>query len=351
MRVRAKELGRELKEANEKMSGVNYLRGDDKKYKFDGEKWKTFLILNERVSHFALPGYCINTTVDPFKAFPSVEKVFDIKEVMKKKLVDVGEGVETSKPIKVKKNLLTGKGIRTSLSHQGILAVCVDDNIQFTDLNNDRQVEMRIKDWTHVGFYDNVMLLLIQERPLREATVERVFDSPSLETFKMIEGTNNVFPWTDVSLLHERRELYYTTIDDKLFVFNVDTKKNTEIDIGRRVGTIASFTGIDCGVRAVFRDYDDKCIYTLNTDNTVTKVSERQDDGLTTIFPLISDPKNIRDAVFEYAWNFVKCGNMLNTKRLISFCYHHSFIRIFRDVFLVYDMNTKAWAVFRLTTL
>ena len=91
MRARAKELERELEEADEKMSEVNYLRGGDGRYKFDGEKWKTFLMLNKRVSHFTLPGYCINTTVDQFKAFPSVEKVFDVKEVMKK-LVD-GEKV------------------------------------------------------------------------------------------------------------------------------------------------------------------------------------------------------------------------------------------------------------------
>ena len=62
-----------------------------------------------------------------------------------------------------------------------------------------------------------------------------VFNNPSIGIFKRIRGTSNVFPFTDVSLLHERRIVYYYTTDLKLFTFNVDTKKNTEIDIIKSV--------------------------------------------------------------------------------------------------------------------
>lgn len=59
---------------------------------------------------------------------------------------------------------------------------------------------------------------------LREVILENVFDSPTIEVFKEIEGTNDVNTYTDVSVLHETRELYYLTVYDKLFSSNLDTR-------------------------------------------------------------------------------------------------------------------------------
>ena len=171
--------------------------------------------------------------------------MFDIEGVMRKELVDVGAGVKMSEPLKVEKRLTTGEFVFVSLSHQGILAICASPShsiylAQFTDLNINRQVEVNIKSITQLEFYDNVVLLLTREKPLREARVEVVFENPTLETFKEIGETNNVFPYTDVSLLHEKRVLYYLTMDDEQFLFNVDTRVNVEIDVGKKVHTIAS---------------------------------------------------------------------------------------------------------------
>ena len=88
-------------------------------------------------------------------------------------------------------------------------------------------------------------------------------------------------------------------------------------------------------------------IYTLNMDNTVTKVNEKQDTWPTTLFPLTSDPKNIKDVVFMYGNSLMKGENMINTSKLIKFiCY--SVIRVYRDIFLAYDCNTKSWVILRL---
>ena len=142
--------------------------------------------------------------------------------------------------------------------------------------------------------------------------------------------------------------LYYPTMDRKLFSFNVDTRENTEINIGMKVGTIASFTGIDCKVKAVF--YYNKCTYTLNNDNSVTEVSEKQDNYLTTLFPSTSSPSNIKDAVLKYDSNLIKGGNKINTNDLIEFQDYYSVVRIYKDIFLTFDTKTNSWVLVRIVT-
>ena len=89
-------------------------------------------------------------------------------------------------------------------------------------------------------------------------------------------------------------------------------------------------------------------IYTLNMDNTVTKVNEKQDTWPTTLFPLTSDPKNIKDVVFMYGNSLMKGGNMINTSKLICFGGNYSVVRIFKDIFLAYDDKTNSWVLFKM---
>ena len=160
-RARAKELERELQELTESVNTLTYLKGENGKYEFNDNKWAAFLLLNEMTSLFKT-NYCINTTVDNFIAFPFVEMALDIDGVLKQNFVDVGKEVKVSEPIKVEKGLMGGDWICASLSHQGILAVYVHNPsvVQFTDLKTNRQVKIDVEDYSLVGFYDNMILLL-----------------------------------------------------------------------------------------------------------------------------------------------------------------------------------------------
>ena len=350
MKKKMKEMNKKMRELKEEIELLKYLRGDDGKYEFDDDKWITLLMLNEKTPLFKPSKVHVDMTVNSFRAFPSVERIFDIEEVMKQKLVDVGQGVRMTKPLKVEKNLLTGNHIYVSLSHQGVLAIYANNKtIQFTNLNTNGQVRMKVEFDSLVGFYDGMVLLLTYYTPLREAKIESVFNNPIVETFEIIEETSYITPYTDVSLLNERRELLYRTRDGKLFSFNVDTKKNTEINLGIGVSTIASFTGIDCNVRAVFKS-SDKCTYTLDMDNTLVKVNGKQNDGLIALFPSGSDPKDISNAVFKYGLKLMKGKNEISTGSLVKFNDWYSVVRIYRDIFLAYDVNVKSWVLVRLIT-
>ena len=296
---------------------------------------------------------CINCPINCFCACDDVSNLFDIEEVMKKELVDVGEGVKVSEPIIVKRRLMTGESLFTSLSHKGILAICGYSSghhyIQLTDLNNDRRVRIYTERHSYAAFYDDMIILAIFYKPLREARVEEVFNNPRIETFKYIEGARPVTSYADVSLSHERRVLYYI-FGGTIFTFNVDTRVNTEINIERNVNCIASVTGIDCSVKAVFQNYVDRCIYTLNNDNTVTKVYGKYGYGFELLFPLTSDSRNIEDATFMHGVDLMKSGKDMSIRRLIRGLERHSVVRVYRDIFLGYSCMFGSWILFRLIT-
>ena len=273
--------------------------------------------------------------------------MFDIDSVMRKELIDMGEGVRMSEPVKVERELLTGSNTCASLSHDGVLAVYADRAIQFTDLSTDKQVKMSADNYSLVGFYDSNALLLTWGEALREATVEDVFEHPAIETFREVEGTSDVIPFTDVSLLQERRVLYYYNAYYKLFAFDVDARANTEIGIGKKVCDIASCTGVDCGAKAVFRDCCDDCTYVWNNGNAVARVNEDQGHSLAALFPSASNPGDIANAVFKYGEILVKNDNAINRSKPAEFARHGSVVRVYRDIFLCYDHDTSSWALLR----
>lgn len=294
---------------------------------------------------------CVNCSINEFCACRGADLLFDIDEINKRKSVSVEEGIRITCPLKVEKGLITGRDVFVSLSHEGILAIYASDKsvVQFTDLINGRQVEIHVEDQTHVGFYDGMVLLLTQKKPLREATVKELFDKQTIEAFREIKGTNNVNPFTDISLLDARKKLYYSTMDGQFFVFDVNIRTNRKINVGVGVKTIASLTGINCGIEAVFQGYDN-CIYTLNDSGMITKIRERQDNSLSMLFPSAYNPKIIRDAVFKYKEDPVKTGNNITTEKLINSNWYYSVIRVYRNIFLAYDEEKKSWFLLRIIT-
>ena len=307
------------------------------------------LFVAENKEDFFVEKACINCTVDKFCACDDASKLFDIDAVMEKELVDVGGGIKVSEPVKVERKLRSeGGAFSASLSHRGILAIYSYDSnneVQFTDLNSNRQAELEVENDTSVAFYDNKMILLTDYMPLREAVVEDVFRYCDLSQFGEMGEVNMVDCNADVSLLNATRVLYYPTKDHKLFSFNVDTRENREI--GKKVGTCASLTGVDCGVRVVFMDYYDNITYSLNTDNSVDGL-ERQSSLLTTVLPSGSNPANIRRAALRYCNYLMYRGRKVEFKIPFRFESFHSVIRIYRDIFLLYDCNTSSWVLTRI---
>lgn len=321
---------------------------------FNEEEKLAYILLNEKTD-WCKPiddeDYCINTAVDDFVAFPTVNMVFDIEGILKKKLVNVGKGVKISKPIEVEKKLIVGSDLYVSLSHRGVLAIYSHDEyvIQFTDLNTNNQKEMKVENYSLAAFYDDKILLLTWDKPLRESTVKSVFSNPSISIFEEIEETNDISPYTDASIINVTRKLYYWTIsDEKLFMFNVDTRENEEIPIDKNCYVVGSLTGINCGGEIVFYNHKDRYSYALKTDNSTERIGIRQNEWLVTVFPSSSNPDDFENAVLKYSKRLIKDGKEISSRQDIEFCGGCSIVRIYKDVFLAYDENMDSWVLTRI---
>lgn len=89
-RTRVKELEKDLEGVSGNTETLDYLKSDEE-HEFDDDKWMVFFILNEKTLLINPFKYCANTEIGEFKAFPFIERVFDIDSVMRKNLIDVGQ--------------------------------------------------------------------------------------------------------------------------------------------------------------------------------------------------------------------------------------------------------------------
>lgn len=290
----------------------------------------------------------VDCPIDRFCACDGADILFDIDGVMRQKLIDVGEGVKMSEPLKVDRYLASEECVDASLSHQGILAIYdrYDNIIQFTNLNNGKQVVVPIYSTTHIAFYDNMVLFLTERKSLKETTVDDIFYNHDIKTLKIITGTSNIGSWADTSLLNKRRVLYYRNTFDRLFAFNVDTRENIKFDSWTYTHSMISFTGIDCNIKAMYCGPRVKT-YVLDMNNTISITSIENEKDFVTMFPSAANPHNITNAVFMNSKRFIKAGNRLNTRDIMKF-HGRTVVRVYEDVFLAFDYDTFCWYLFRL---
>lgn len=273
---------------------------------------------------------------------------------MEQELVEVGEGIKISRPVEVRKELKSiGKWFYISLSYKGILSIHsttrdTDDYeytpgdginiLQLTNLNNNNQVKIEAESESIVAFYDKRMILLTFNKPLREAEVKDVFRKI---------GKLDVFPYSDTGLVLVRRILYCTTIDRTPYKYNVDTKENTKFDIGHKIWSFGSLFGIDIDVQCVFQDDYDECTYVVRDDDNVEEIRGRERYNFTSIFASSSNSSDIEMGVLQYWSDLIKDDKKIEFSSPVKF-YEDSIIRIYRDIFLLYDGNTKHWVLSRI---
>ena len=88
--------------------------------------------------------------------------------------------------------------------------------------------------------------------------------------------------------------------------------------------------------------------FSLNKDNLINELCGRQSYSLRTVFPSSSDPTDIRKAALRYCNYLMYRGKRVGFNTPFRFESFHSVIRIHRDVFLLYDENTKSWVLSRI---
>ena len=329
------------------ISMLKYLEEAFKLEIFDENSSLVYYFLNE-IKNFDC-SYHINTSIENFRAFPLVEKIFHIERKDSKCLCDK---ITILSQVDAGLGLRKGNNMFVSLSHQGILAIFSKEGknvVQFTDLNIAKQVEIEVENTSLVGFYDDKAIFLTLNKPLREAPVNDIFKNSDVSILKKVEGIEEVNPYTDVSLLNDTRLLYYTSRSRQLYFFDVDKRENKKIGDDKRIWSIASLTGINCGVEAVFHNFDDHYLYVFHKDLHIFGISkEKQERSLTTVFPPNNAPGNFRMAIFKFCDNLIKDNKKIKEGEGIKLENFYSIVRIYKDVFLMFNTSTKSWVICRI---
>lgn len=300
-----------------------------------------------------------NCSISDYSVCPDVDKIFDIDRLKKAELVKLSDSISVSAPVISGLNLpKDNQGYYISISENGILALGYGDNyklgepvgnirhaVMFIDLFENKTVEVETENATLAGFYDDSVILLTWGKPLRAAFVNDVFTKNDLSVFMKLGDVENVTPQTDVSILNASRNLFYTTMDSKLFCFNVDAERNEEIDIKMNIKCIASLTGIYCGVEA-FLQNDHFGLYFLDSNFVATEIEKRELCGyVRSIFPSTDNSENLDKAVFRCLNCIITDKGKISLTAPVTFDWNYSLIRIYKNIFLYYDRNLKEWVI------
>ena len=118
----------------------------------------------------------------------------------------------------------------------------------------------------------------------------------------------------------------------------------------RRAGDAGGgeFTGIDCGIKTMFYNHDNHKTYILDEYNAVINMDRADLDIAENILPSNSNSKNITDAVFLCHNSIILGEKTIEVKQMNALCEGHSLVRIYKDVFLVYNKEIKSWVLIRI---
>ena len=294
--------------------------------------------------------------VEAFEACEGVERLFHVGWALAEELVDTGHGVWVTAP-RDEHTRFRREGERplASLSPEGVFAVYhrveYYEVIQFTDLRKyEREREVDVEGCSIAAFYDDRVLILTEDRPLVEAWVDEMLEEGG--EGRVVRGSERATPWTDVSLVNTTRVLHYRTPDCRLCAYDVDRRVSRIVDVGRGVVCLASLTGLDTGVLAVFQDEEGET-YALASDHSVARLpGGPQDEGLTDVFPSRSAPWDLTRAVLKYGDTLTKGGRDIQeglpSGGPLLPQEDYTFVRLRGDVFLYYDTHECSWALTRI---
>ena len=281
-----------------------------------------------------------------FSAFPNAEKMKYIKDSYKEDLINISENIKISKPVVFERPGFASDDCYASISHNGILAfsyrIATGYSLQFVDLLSERARSVEMDKAVLIGFYNDEAVLIRQGCPLSVIKVDSFFDPmgyPAFEDVTEVQCGNTV---SDVTRLNKTRRLYFKGNEDAaLYVYNVDTKECSNVE-SQSVSSFIETTGIDLGFNTLMSLDAGGAVFGIKEDNSVVSVGGNVPDGASVIIPSSKKPDDI-DRWFTVSGfvpqtntEFMKFGNTI------------SLVRVWRDVFMVYDETRANWVFMRI---
>eukprot|EP00766_Chilomastix_caulleryi_P001171 gnl/Chilomastix_caulleri/2145.p1 GENE.gnl/Chilomastix_caulleri/2145~~gnl/Chilomastix_caulleri/2145.p1 ORF type:complete len:185 (-),score=4.43 gnl/Chilomastix_caulleri/2145:53-607(-) len=180
------------------------------------------------------------------------------------------------------------------------------------------------------------------------AVVDSMFEPDALSRMETLENTELCDPWADISRLHSTRVAFYPTVEDIGHEYNVDTNIDRQV-VSDRVWSFPCLTGIDVGVLTVFHAEATRETWTLAYDGPRERIGDESGVAITLIIPSESEPEILSDSLRMY-WTerFYVRDSKVKFPQITPFSLYHTFVRLYKDVFIVHLRNKSRWALIRI---
>lgn len=295
----------------------------------------------------------VNCSIDNFCACEGANLIEGVNELVNLPLYDSGVGLLFSEVIPLSKLTVTGTYLYASLSEYGMFACYSSDyeSVTFTSLISDEEFEVETSSHTMVCFYDDKVIFLTSGDRLKECSFDELRKHRDRTIMKYISENNKVDIDTDVSKVNETRRLYYLA-GGVLFEHNVNNHHEFQIDEVTDPLSIGCTTGIFINnAKCILENKTNDLMY-LNNDYEVKYIFYKDSSWtFSTFIPSTSSPNDIN-----------KGGKIYNNKRLYVNEYHeiklesstytykrmYTMVRLYRDVFILFDANSSNWLLMRL---
>lgn len=369
------EISKKIKTYEEKIAKLEidrnvalFLNKLDPEEEFDDKKrFALSIFFEKQLNEY----YFSKSLINNYSAFDKAVEIFKVNDIMKQDLIDVGENVKMTKPIKFDiKSWEDDIVVSAAISHNGILASEVipqyprPENVCFSfginpckpknalrviDLCGNRNVKVEECSDVSIGFYDN-NIVLITEGKILQCIVDELFSTPTKTKFEEIKsGTVGNYK-TDMSLLHWTRNIYYFGVCKgfswSVSAYNVDSQSNTDIDVGAGANSIMSITGINLGTPLIYSQGG--CIYKWEKENILECKLPTVINNISVIFPSHNNPYDLSLSVFSNSAVYVRNGKKIYTDKVAKYNEITCPIRVYKDVFLTYNPIDKYWSLMRI---
>ena len=297
--------------------------------------------------------FVVDCPVNEYVGFKNALNVPKIAEALTQKVTDVGAGVLVSEGVEIQDIPVDVDNILVGVSEEGWLCICSGFTgciLVFYNLHNGNSFSIKCGfRFTCPYFYKGKIYLLPHRgKWIYEAKLRDLIETPTIKTFRRIK-IGGCWNWGDNSKTPETGLVRYVTSDYTIRNYNIIERIDEPLMISG--GEVLSSTGIDMGENDFIYKVDG-CILAHTTYNKSKVISRNTYIGLVCI-PSQSSPTNPSKALYisqdsDGSICYTYLGNIVELALPFEYEPFISIIRVYKDVFLVYDKFKRKWKYLRI---
>lgn len=308
----------------------------------------------------------INCFPNNYKAYNGVQYMDKIRHVLTNPLSVLDNKIKVSEPV-VFDLLKRPNGMYGALSHNGTLAVYseLDEEdvperdikvVEFVNLNNWAHTIFPVEDETNIGFCNDRVIFITKYKKLRDCPEMTLFRKKKKPVLNILDSEVPISVSCDVSLIESTKVLYYLISGYKLYKYNIEKPKKSKKLVQENIYNMLQLTGIyGFGLAAYTYQWQIEysafhSIAAIGKHVTIPSVFLERDNRVNLAIPCCFKKNKAKKALLRYNDGKFSLSSPERFELIpnVSIPYQSPFIRLYRDIFLIYDSNKKEYLIVRI---